>query len=188
VEGSNPTNKPPSRPTTEAILDNRVVNAYFDNSLVNSAADMTNTARKTAYEITWLIRRLFRSMAQDANQRLVNLNVTAADRAVLEFLYPDKELAVPEIASRYQVSRQHVQTTANGLVAQKLVKTKINPQHKRSSLLTLTSKGRKLFASIRKDDEVALAKAFTGISASEVAITQKTLKKLQSNLTKQKPC
>jgi DNA-binding MarR family transcriptional regulator len=136
---------------------------------------MPSKQQNETYEITWLIRRLFRAMAQNANERLSSLNITAADRAVLEFLYPDKELAVPEIASRYQVSRQHVQTTANGLQQKKLLKTKPNPNHKRSSLLALTSKGKKLFAAIRQDDAAALAKAFTGISRHDVKITQNTL-------------
>ena len=127
------------------------------------------------YQITWLIRRLFRAMAHDANERLAVLGITAADRAVLEFLYPDKELAVPDIASGYQVSRQHVQTTANGLLAKGLIRSKSNPKHKRSVLFTLTGKGAKLFASVRDNDELALQKAFAGISRGDVAVTHKTL-------------
>ena len=127
------------------------------------------------YEITWLIRRLFRAMAHNSTSRLANHDISAADRAVLEFLYPDKALAVPEIASRYQVSRQHVQTTANRLLAKSLLTSKTNPQHKRSILLALTPKGRKLFSSIRADDEAALQEAFAGISRNDIATTHKTL-------------
>ncbi len=136
------------------------------------------------YAITWTIRRLFRAMAHNANERLAKLNVSAADRAVLEFLYPDEALPVPEIASRYQVSRQHVQATANGLLAQKLLKTKTNPHHKRSALYSLTAKGNRLFALIRKDDASALQKAFQGISRTDAAVTLKTLQTLLDNLDK----
>jgi len=135
------------------------------------------------YEITWLIRRLFRAMAHDANERLADLGVTAADRAVLEFLYPDEELAVPEIASRYQVSRQHVQTTANGLLAKRLIRSKSNPKHRRSVLFTLTNKGAKLFALIRDDDELALQTAFAGISRTDVAVTHKTLETMLQQIS-----
>jgi DNA-binding MarR family transcriptional regulator len=70
------------------------------------------------YQIIWLIRRLFRSLSQKSDEMLRELGITAADRAVLEFLYPDAALSVPEIAKRYDVSRQHVQVTVNPLLEQ----------------------------------------------------------------------
>ena len=143
---------------------------------------MPNKLTDDSYEITWLIRRLFRAMAQNTNDRLAKLSINVADRAVLEFLHPDKALAVPEIASRYQVSRQHVQTTANELLTKKLIASKDNPRHKRSSLLQLTSKGNNLFARIRKDDNEVLQKVFAGIPRSDVATTHKTLQTLFNNL------
>ena len=69
-----------------------------------------------AYKVTWLVRRLFRAMADQADAYLHDAGLAAADRAVMEFLYPDLELTVPDIARRYQVSRQHVQVTANLLL------------------------------------------------------------------------
>ena len=73
-------------------------------------------AHDPQYEVTWLIRRLFRAMAQLADDYLRAHGLAAADRAVLEFLYPDEALSVPEIATRYQVSRQHIQVTVNTLL------------------------------------------------------------------------
>ena len=66
-----------------------------------------------AYQIVWLIRRLFRALAQKSDDSLQDLGISVADRAVMEFLQPDQKLSVPEIAERYQVSRQHVQVTVN---------------------------------------------------------------------------
>jgi DNA-binding MarR family transcriptional regulator len=146
---------------------------------------MAHKQNNDSYEITWLIRRLFRAMAQNTNHRLAKFDVTAADRAVLEFLYPDKALAVPEIASRYQVSRQHVQTTANELLVKKLIATKENPHHKRSSLLTLTSKGKSLFARIRKSDDEVLRMAFVGISRGDAETTRKTLQTFLTSFSKE---
>lgn len=143
---------------------------------------MTNKAKDDSYEITWLIRRLFRAMTQNTNDRLVEFQITAADRAVLEFLYPDEALAVPEIANRYQVSRQHVQATANGLLTKKLLTTRPNPLHKRSSLLTLTSEGKKLYARIRKSDNHVLREVFSGISRNNAAITRSTLQTMLAEL------
>lgn len=65
---------------------------------------MSAAHHSSEYEVIWLVRRLFRSLAYKSNEMLEELEITAADRAVMEFLYPDKKLSVPEIASRYHVS------------------------------------------------------------------------------------
>lgn len=143
---------------------------------------MTQKKADEQYQVTWLIRRLFRAMAQNATDRLADLNLTAADRAVLEFLYLNETLTVPDIASRYQVSRQHVQVTANGLLDRKLIRSKSNPSHKRSSLLLLTAKGQKLFERIRRSDQEAIHEIFAGIKHDQVKRTRETLQTLLENL------
>ena len=52
----------------------------------------------------------------------------------MEFLYPKEALSVPDIARRYDVSRQHVQVTVNTLVERGLARGTVNPRHKRSPL------------------------------------------------------
>ena len=127
------------------------------------------------YEITWLIRRLFRALAQLADTYLQAHGLSAADRAVLEFLYPDGALSVPEIASRYQVSRQHVQVTVNTLLEDGFLETRTNPRHKRSPLIVLTYVGRELFAKIRKIETDLVDALFADIPPEDIACTQQTL-------------
>ena len=134
------------------------------------------------YEITWLIRRIFRRMAQVAGESLETFGITAADRAVLEFLYPDEALSVPEIAERYDVSRQHVQVTVNALLEKGLVKKKPNPRHKRSDLICLSGAGNRLFKRIRKNDARLVAGLFRNIPDRQLATTLKTLKELNDRL------
>lgn len=128
--------------------------------------------------MTWLVRRLFRAMAESADTYLNDTGLTAADRAVMEFLYPDTELTVPDIARRYQVSRQHVQVTVNRLLDQELVINVENPRHKRSSLLRLTQNGREKFAAIRRHEGALLDEIFAGLNPEEVAATRRTLETL----------
>jgi DNA-binding MarR family transcriptional regulator len=135
-----------------------------------------------AYQIVWLTRRLFRAMAQKSNDSLQDLNITVADRAVLEFLYPDEKLSVPEIAQRYQVSRQHVQVTVNGLLESGNLATKGNPRHKRSPLIALTSKGRALFRKIKKRDAKIVKQIFSHVPEKDRRVTQKTLEILLAQL------
>lgn len=131
-----------------------------------------------ANKVTWLVRRLFRAMAESADTYLTDIGLTAADRAVMEFLYPDIQLTVPDIARRYQVSRQHVQVTVNRLLDQALVINVENPRHKRSSLLRLTQNGRKIFAGIRRQEGALLDEIFAGLKPEEVAATRRTLETL----------
>jgi DNA-binding MarR family transcriptional regulator len=138
-----------------------------------------NTAKSDRrYEITWLVRRLFRSMAKAADSYLRASDLTAADRAVLEFLYPKARLSVPEIAGLYQVSRQHVQNTVNRLLAKGLVVTGVNPRHKRSPLILLSELGQRAFAEIRRNETALIERVFKDVGGDDLQITGNTLRSL----------
>ncbi len=136
------------------------------------------------YQIIWLIRRLFRSLAHRSDEILRDLSISAADRAVLEFLLPDRKLSVPAIAAQYKVSRQHVQVTVNRLVEAGLLSTSTNPSHKRSPLLGLTAKGKKLFRTITTRDMAAISALFSHVPEDDIQITRKTLDSLLTELNK----
>ncbi len=130
------------------------------------------------YNIIWRVRRLFRAMAESSNALLAEFDLSACDRAVLEFLYPDESLSVPEIAERYQVSRQHIQVTINALVDAGLLGSRPNPRHKRSPLFELTPAGKQLFQKIRGRETRLLKKLFADINEKEQTVTAETLSKL----------
>jgi DNA-binding MarR family transcriptional regulator len=138
-----------------------------------------------AYKVTWLIRRLFRAMAERADVYLQDSGLTAADRAVMEFLYPDQRLTVPAIARRYQVSRQHVQVTANRLLAEGLLRVGENPSHKRSPLMQLSQLGRDAFTTIRENEDALLAELFADLEIADVATTRRTLSALLRKFNKE---
>ena len=139
-------------------------------------------SNEQAYEITWLIRRVFRAMASAADQYLEDSGLSAADRAVMEFLYPDEQLSVPDIARRYDVSRQHVQVTVNSLVKRGLLRFDVNPRHKRSKLVRLSELGRESFAEIRRNEEAIVERLFGGIPGDALLATQQTLQSLHDKL------
>lgn len=134
------------------------------------------------YDVVWLVRRLFRALAEKSGENLQSLGITTAERAVMEFLYPEEQLSVPEIAERYQVSRQHVQTTVNPLLRKKLLKTSSNPRHKRSPLISLTGNGRRLFDSVMSADLQAVDALFAGVPDRDRETTARTLKSLLKSL------
>ena len=130
------------------------------------------------YQIVWLIRRLFRALAQKSDENLQESGISVADRAVMEFLHPDETLSVPEIAERYQVSRQHVQVTVNSLLGAGILVTRMNPRHKRSPLIALTPKGKGMFRTIKVRDTKAVKKLFSGVPEKDRRVTLKTLQTL----------
>lgn len=147
--------------------------------------EMAQIEQGDDYQIVWLIRRLFRAMGQKSTESLQDLGISAADRAVMEFLHPDQSLSVPEIAERYQVSRQHVQVTVNKLLNEQLLATKDNPRHKRSPLIALTRKGKALFKRISERDKKAVQQLFSIIPAKDKRSTLKTLEALLAQLKKE---
>ena len=114
-------------------------------------------------------------MARAADSYLGAHGLTAADRAVLEFLYPESALAVPEIASRYQVSRQHVQVTVNTLLEDGFLETRPNPRHKRSPLIAMTRIGRDLFTKIRDVEARHVDALFADIPQEDIEATRRAL-------------
>lgn len=143
---------------------------------------MSESIEKEVYQIIWLIRRLFRALAQKSGENLATFGVSVADRAVMEFLYPEKKLPVPEIAKQYNVSRQHVQATVNSLLGKKLVVSLENPRHKRSPYIMLNEKGRMLFESVLQKDEETIRLLFSHLEKNDVQITLKTLQSLLAKL------
>lgn len=140
---------------------------------------------RDTYQIIWLVRRLFRALARESNRMLEDLGISAADRAVMEFLYPDRQLSVPAIAAQYQVSRQHVQTTVNSLLESRLIATRDNPRHRRSPLIELTARGRKLFDRVSKREAKVVDALFANVSGRELQVTRQTLQSLLNELSRE---
>lgn len=136
-----------------------------------------------AYRITWLIRRLYRAMANSAGGYLNDLGISAADRAVMEFIHPDRRLSVPDIARRYRVSRQHVQVTVNSLIDKGLAAAVDNPGHKRSPLIELTGAGRDLFQTVLEREREAIDRLFANVPPEDRRRTRETLETLYHNVS-----
>jgi len=139
---------------------------------------MTDSSTDTGYQVVWLVRRLFRAMSETADNYLKDDDLTAADRAVMEFLYPEERLSVPSIANKYRVSRQHVQVTVNRLRSVGLVRAEANPQHKRSQLFRLSELGRETFAEIRNNEATVVQKLFSDLDRQDIDVTRRLLQTL----------
>lgn len=99
--------------------------------------------------LTAAVRAVFNRLKALGDDLHGDLEVTTAMRAVMETLAAEGAMTVPQIARLKGVTRQHIQLLADALTAAGLAAPKENPAHRRSSLIALTDKGKRIFAKMR---------------------------------------
>lgn len=82
---------------------------------------------------------------------------SAARRGILRSLAQEGPLTVPRMARARKVTRQHIQNTVNGLLKDGLVEAVENPEHRKSSLIALTARGRAAWDSMMREERGLLA-------------------------------
>ncbi len=87
------------------------------------------------------IPRAFFRLSAIADSLFSDLGVGGPERGVLRDLFVEGEGAAPDFARRKAVSRQAMQAVLDSLVEKGLVRTEINPRHKRSKHYVLTKAG-----------------------------------------------
>ena len=106
----------------------------------------------------------------------------AAAVRVLQQLRDGGDQTVPQLARGLQVSRQHVQTVVNRLLAQDQVQTAVNPAHCRSPLLQLTAAGAGLLDELERDRADRLRLLEPKIEPTEVFAAVQQLRRVRRAL------
>lgn len=145
---------------------------------------MTPTSPDTLYALIREIRTGFNRLKTLSDTMNGGDGVTAAMRAVLEYLVACGPATVPRIARDKSVTRQHVQQLADALVAAKLAVFTENPEHKRSKLVAVTELGHTTFAAMQAREARFLADLATGLDAEAVTTARETLARLNEALTR----
>ncbi|HEY1963529.1 MAG TPA: MarR family transcriptional regulator [Acidobacteriaceae bacterium] len=116
----------------------------------------------------WEVRRLFRELGRAADTALAPLGVTAAERALLEFLAKEKgPTTLSEIARKRAVSRQHNHQTLSRL-NRRWVDRSDDPRDARSLALSLSKDGRALWNRIRAVDGQLLQRIMAQLDEKEI--------------------
>ncbi|MBL9046991.1 MAG: MarR family transcriptional regulator [Tabrizicola sp.] len=134
------------------------------------------------YELILDIRATFRALRAASDAMNEARGVTAARRAVMEFLAGHGPATVPQIAEAKSVTRQHIQTSADELVAQGLAAWSDNPAHRRSRLLGLSPQGARVFDEIRSEESATLDQVSAGMDPTLIEAGRKALQDLQRGL------
>lgn len=138
-----------------------------------------SSAEQEAYGLTHQIRTLFNKMAGVIDTLHVEDDITSGQRAVLEVLESEPK-TVPEMARERRVSRQHIQLLVNELLERELIETRVNPAHKRSSLIARTEVGTSTFDAMRCKEAIILQHISDVVSADELKVARKVLSEIHT--------
>ena len=131
------------------------------------------------YRLIVEVRGAFHDLAAYADRLHADLEITAAMRAVMEYLAGHGPETVPNIARDKKVTRQHIQQLADALVGHEMAQWSDNPRHRRSKLLRLSPEGERRFAEIRRRERDALRKLARDLDGADVELSARTIEGLR---------
>ncbi len=132
--------------------------------------------------LTRAVRAAFNRLKALGDELHGDLDITTAMRAVMETLSEEGPMTVPQIAKSKSVSRQHIQMLADALCEAGLAAVKDNPAHRRSSLLTLTEKGKRAFATMRAREVSVVSELANEFDARELDNAAQVLSRLAARI------
>jgi DNA-binding MarR family transcriptional regulator len=135
-----------------------------------------------AQAITQTIRQCCSHLDELNDALHQSAGITSGMRAVLQVLYERGTQTVPQIARAKRVSRQHIQTLADRLLAGGLVSSEDNPRDRRSPLLKLSDHGKAIFDTVQEHETQVLTGMSRALSAYHVDEALTTLGALESHL------
>ena len=107
---------------------------------------------------------------------------TSAKRSLLLSLFREGPCTVPDLARERLVSRQIIQTQVNLLLEEGLMKSQVNPRHKRSKQLVLTRRGKEMVEKMLDREAELLRHAGDPLPESELGQTVERLQILRRHL------
>ena len=136
-------------------------------------------------ELTGLIRdvrALFQDLKAFSDRLYAPLGINASQRSVLEFLTENGPNTVPDIARVKNVTRQHIQKIVDQLVLSGFVEAQENPEHKRSYIIALTSRGEMAFEIIAEREREILQALAGDHRGADLRTARHSLQKISHQL------
>ncbi len=129
---------------------------------------MNRKQAETLYPLILAVRSLFHKLGNAVTTLHEGSDVNGGMRAVLESVISGGPQTVPQLARARPVSRQHIQTLVNDLLATGHVEYADNPAHRRSKLVQATGTGRDMFSSLRKREAEAVSRLPLAIPSQDL--------------------
>lgn len=127
------------------------------------------------HSLVWMSRPLMQAAEACVAAGLKGTELTVRMRAVLEILRRHGDQTVPEVAARLEIQRQYVQLMVNETLAGGFVEQRPNPRHKRSPLLALTDRGRRLIDEIIARELAVMQGIGADLTEADIAIALKVV-------------
>lgn len=105
--------------------------------------------------------------------------LTSSQFAVLEALYHKGDLTIQEIIDSILSSSGNMTVVVNNLEKDKMIERYVNPKDKRSSVISITEKGKQKIEEIFPIHLIDLEKSFEAITEEEKEILIKILKNIK---------
>jgi DNA-binding MarR family transcriptional regulator len=128
------------------------------------------------------VPRLYFLLRAVGDEMHADLGVTTAMRGVMASLAAAGPRTVPDLARERPVSRQHIQTVVNDLLAAGLVEALPNPSHRRSPLIGLTEDGQKHFRLLKEREAALFSRTAPAVSQADLAATMRLFDLLERDL------
>jgi DNA-binding MarR family transcriptional regulator len=140
---------------------------------IGSAMNTKNAGPSLTYLIKWMERKV-RSELEAALQPL---GVSISEYTALSVLREGRELSSAQLARRTFVSAQAMHPIVTDLIKRKHLARRDNPDHGRIQLVRLTATGQRLLDRCHAATREAEARAFAGLSPTQVATLRKSLER-----------
>jgi DNA-binding MarR family transcriptional regulator len=143
---------------------------------------MTRDQIEAFYPLSFAMRRLFHKLRHGIGQLHQSTGISPGMRAVLESVIEGGPMTVPQMARVRPVTRQHIQGLVNALLDDGYVEYLDNPAHKRSSLVSATEHGHKVFKEMRAREIEAFGHIALDVTPQEFAAADRVLRALIGTL------
>jgi DNA-binding MarR family transcriptional regulator len=124
------------------------------------------------------IRGCFQLLRAVSDEMCRDFALTAATRAVLEYVVVQGPATVSQIARIKLMSRQSIQELANHLETEGLVELQVNPSHRRAPLIAVSERGRAQFSELRSYERRLLKRLVAHFDTSQLRAAKFTLSTL----------
>ncbi|MGJ8639777.1 MAG: MarR family winged helix-turn-helix transcriptional regulator [Opitutaceae bacterium] len=128
------------------------------------------------------IRRTYNRLRHVTDQIHAESGLSAPKRTLLMDIDRDGAQTVPKLAASRYVSRQIIQTQVNELTDGGYLKTKKNPEHKRSSLIDLTASGRNLVKTMQQSESAFINELGWLPESEDLSTCQRVLDEIYGKL------
>jgi DNA-binding MarR family transcriptional regulator len=137
---------------------------------------------KDGPSLSYLIKWMERKVRLELEAALASLEVSVPEFTALSVLQEDRELSSAQLARRTFVTAQAMHPIVVELDRRGLAARRNDPRDGRIQLVRLTERGKKLLAACQQASVLAEARAFAGLSRSEVDALRKTLDRCARNI------